>query len=445
MATPSSPNDRLRVLLDEAHWTGGELARAVNAVAAESGLDLNYRRASTAQWLSGGCPRPPVPELIAEALSRVLDRDVTPFDAGLATGRCPADDEGDPVVPDELGRLAADSSRRSLLRYSVYRLALLTVPGLAGGPAAAASRRCAAGAIGEAEIQAAGTALRLFSATDCALGAGAARVALADYLANTISPWLRMGGITPVVHHGLQLVAAELAYLCGFMCFDDELHGPAQHYFRAALRLAGEAGDELRYAITLRAMSVQARTLGHRVQALRLAEAAMSSVSAEVPQQIRAFLLGQVAVAAASVGDRRRATSALQAAERALTEDGDRLSVIGAYHHGSLVYQRAATIASLGDKEGAIKALRESIRLRPSGEYRSLAITQARLAELSLDSGRIDEAVAAWSRFLDIYPTVRSGRTRSALRTLKARIRPHQDIPLAANLSVRAAAALSWA
>ena len=113
---------------------------------------------------------------------------------------------------------------------------------------------------------------------------------------------------------------------------------------------------------------------------------------------------------------------------------------MGAYHHGSFVYQRAAAMAILGGKEGAIKALRESIRLRPEGEYRALAITQARIAELSLDGGRIDEAVAAWHRFLDIYPTVRSGRARSALRALKARSRPHQGIPFVANLSARAAA-----
>ena len=310
MATRTGPNDRLRALLDEARWTGGELARAVNAVAAESGLALNYRRASTAQWLSGRYPRPPVPELITEALSRELDRDVTLSDAGFG-----ADDrsvgEGDPVAPEQLDRLAADTGRRSLLRYSIYRLALLTVPGPVASTAGSPPGKHGAGTIGEAEIEAARAALRLFSATDRALGAGAVRVALADYLANTVSPWLRAGGVTPVIHRRLQSVAAELAYLCGFMCFDDELHGHAQHYFRAALRLATEAGDELRYAITLRAMSVQARALGHNRQALRLAETAMSSASTEALQQVRAFLLGQVGVAAASVGDRRRANEAL--------------------------------------------------------------------------------------------------------------------------------------
>ncbi|HET6710652.1 hypothetical protein [Amycolatopsis sp.] len=439
MATQRGPNDRLRVLLDEARWTGGELARAVNAVAAESGLDLNYRRASAAQWLSGGCPRPPVPELIAEALSRELNRAVTPSDAGFGTD-CPSGDEGGLVVPEQLGRLAESTSRRNVLRYSAYRLALLTVPVLPESAAGLPPVKRPAGTIGQAEIEAAGTALRLFSATDCALGAGAARVALADYLANTVSPWLRAGGVTPDAHRELQSVAAELAYLCGFMCFDDELHGPAQRYFRAALRLAAEAGDGLRYAMVLRVMSVQARALGHRQHAWRLAETAMSSAPAETPQQAKAFLLGQVAVAAASVGDRERATTALAAAERALARAAGTSSVIGAYHYGSLAYQRAATNAGLGDKTGAVKALRESIRLRPLGEYRSLAITQARLAELSLDGGRIDDAVAAWNRFLDIYPTVRSGRTRSALRTLQARTRSHQRISAVKKLSARASA-----
>jgi hypothetical protein len=132
----------------------------------------------------------------------------------------------------------------------------------------------------------------------------------------------------------------------------------------------------------------------------------MSSASAEVPPA------GQSVSAGTGCGGRRfrrrppAANATLQAAVRALAEAADRAGVMGAYHDGSPVYQRAAAIVSLGDKEGAIKALPESIRLRPAGEYRALAIMQARIAELSLHGGRIDDAVAAWHRFRDIYPIV---------------------------------------
>lgn len=52
------------------------------------------------------------------------------------------------------------------------------------------------------------------------------------------------------------------------MCFDDEQHGLAQRYYRTALSLAVQAGDPVAYAITLRAMSVQARSLGHHQHAV---------------------------------------------------------------------------------------------------------------------------------------------------------------------------------
>src|SRR5919198_5845824 len=84
MAAQREPNQRLRALLAEAGWTGQGLARAVNAVGAESGQRLRYTRASVAHWLAGVRPRPPVPELIAEAFSRRLGRPITVRAVGLA-------------------------------------------------------------------------------------------------------------------------------------------------------------------------------------------------------------------------------------------------------------------------------------------------------------------------------------------------------------------------
>jgi tetratricopeptide (TPR) repeat protein len=439
MGDQRDPNKRLRVLLAEAGWSGGELARAVNAVAAESGIRLNYRRASTAQWLSGGLPRPPVPELVAEALSRVLERPITPSDAGLHLEGGPGD-EGEGMVAERLVHLAGGTSRRAVLRHSVYSLALLAVPDLIEPLTLQLREKNDKPTGGREEFAAASAALRLFSDADGALGASMVRGALADYLAKTISPWLRTEVGSARDRQELFGVSAELAYLCGFMCFDDELHGSAQRYYRAALRLSAQAGDAVRYAITLRAMSVQARSLNHHKQAVQLAEASLETAGRHAPPQTRAFLVGQVAVAAAASGERRHATTSLCAVERALAGTDGAPTAIGAYHHGSFAHQRAAVAACLGDKSAAIAALRESIRQRPPGEYRSHAIMLARLAELLMDLGRLDEAVATWHRFLDIYPAVRSGRVNTAMGILRARTRSHQSNSMAKALSCRAAA-----
>lgn len=80
---PHPTNTSLRALLDEADWSYGALARAVNAVGAELGMQLRYDRSAVAHWLSGTKPRPAVRKLIAEALSRRLGRATSLPDTGF--------------------------------------------------------------------------------------------------------------------------------------------------------------------------------------------------------------------------------------------------------------------------------------------------------------------------------------------------------------------------
>src|SRR2546430_2707751 len=92
-----TPNQALRRLLDQAGWSGARLAREVNSLGAEQGTALHYDRTSVAHWLAGSRPRPPVPSLVAEALSRRLGSPVRPQDTGLtAPGQDPGDLPGAP-------------------------------------------------------------------------------------------------------------------------------------------------------------------------------------------------------------------------------------------------------------------------------------------------------------------------------------------------------------
>jgi tetratricopeptide (TPR) repeat protein len=279
-----------------------------------------------------------------------------------------------------------------------------------------------------ADVRSAAAMLRLFSDVDMTFGGGHARNALTSYLRSTIAPWLA-GDASPALRRELLTTAARLAYLCGFMCFDDEIHGTAQHYYLASLRLSTEGGDVLGYALTLRALSVQARLLGHHQPAVDLAEAAMRTASNRVPPRVRAFMLGQLAVAHAAAGNGSDALTVLSAAEKSLARADGYSSGVAAYHVASLAHQRAATAACLGDRRNAIRALEASVRHRPVNERRSRAITLARLAELQLSDGRLEQACYTWQRFLDDYPYLTSRRADTALKTLRARTRPNQNHP----------------
>ena len=445
-------NSALRGLLAEARWTEEALARRVNALAREISLATRLDRRSVSHWLAGRQPRPPLPELIAEALARRLQRPLSAAQAGLASPKAavqPDELKEDPLETLEILCKLAEGGRETD-QGGVYSLAELE--GLHAWPADDLFRppfRAAHGTRLEPEhVVAAQQMAKVFVDADSVFGGGYARAALARYMAYDIAPRLRAPARREIRKRMLS-VATELAYLCGFMCFDDEQNAIAQRYYRAALKLSIENDDPVAYALTLRAMSVQARTLGHVREALSLAEAAVASVQdcgCEVPDSQRASLYGPLAVAAAAQGDREAALAALTCAQQ-LAGGGGGLAggepeqrPIGRYHAASHAYQEAVVRALLGDRSGAIRGLSESVRRRAADERRSRAITLAGLAELHLDQGHLDESIAACHAFIDDYPPLRSSRAETALHRLTARLRPHAAHHSARQLLVRAAA-----
>ncbi|AXG77941.1 hypothetical protein DVK44_09765 [Streptomyces paludis] len=457
----------MRGLLAEAGWTEDFLARQVNAVAAESGVVMRLDRRSVTHWLAGRRPRSPVPELIAEAISRGLHRSVGLADMGLggqaaapavreerdprrlspAAADRPSDTDGQPrdVVSVLTGLAQFDDDRRRALSATAYRVAALAVPGWAQAaacqsgprpwPDTACAQRLELGQVAAAEQMA-----RLFSDIDDSFGGGHARAELSCYLAFDIAPRLRAAG-TPALRRRLLAAATQLTYLAAFMCFDDGCHGLGQRYYRAALMLACENNDPAGYAVTLRGLSVQAQTLGHHQHAVDLAESAARISRGTTGPARQAFFLGQVAVAAAAAGDRQHALTTIAAAERRLEQACSRTAgdsaaqggtAMGRYHPAALANQQAAVRALLGDTKGAIATLAEATRHRPLRERRSRALVHARLAGLHLDQGDLDQAVAVWHAFLDDAAFLTCGRATTAVNALRSRLHPQR-----ANRAVR--------
>jgi hypothetical protein len=444
MNTWRRSNSRLRYMLAEAGWTEQELATAVNAAGAEIGVRLSYDRTTVAHWLSGTRPRPPAPDLLAEVFSRRLARQVTAAELGLAAespdGAGSADRRprnGD--IGSVLIRLHASAKPRAA-SMPAYSLADLEVPGWQEAADVPQARRFAGRRpVTVADMDAAEHLARVLAADDAAFGGGHVRRATAAYLAADLAPKLdsRMSAAT---RRRLFAVTTQLSYLCGFMCFDDQLHGLSQRYYRTALRLAAENGDQAGYVIALRAMSVQAYSLGHRRHARNLAETAASGARRSGPPRRQAFLYGQLAVARAADGDRAGALASMADAERRLDQATSASQLTGAYHLASLAHQQAVVKDLLGDRHGAITALDASIRHRPDDERRSRAITLALLADLQLSAGYLDEAVSTWHLFLDDYPYLDSGRATAELRRLRSRVWPLTRNTMARTLLQRASA-----
>ncbi|MGP3967622.1 hypothetical protein [Streptomyces sp. 6N223] len=432
MTQGRAPNQQLRTLLEEAGWTQGALARAVNALGAEIGADLCYDRTAVAHWLVGTRPRHPVPQLTAEALTRRLGRRITPEEAGFPPG------PGEQAPPDpvtgfvSLCRADADAGRRSGLRQRPYRVADAVAPRPPLGPEPPrplGSRT--------AETTALHDAVAFFAASIDTHGGRHARSALAAYLADDVTPLLTAS--RPARQRREVLVAASrLAFLQARMYEDGQRHGVAQRYYTFAHWLAAESGDRTSWSVVLRAMSAQAQRLGHLSAALQLAEAAAGGAHA-APSAHQSYVQAQLAVVLGASGDRRGALAALLRAERAADRASSGPTPFDRYPRAALLFQTSAVLEGLGDLAGALTALRRATAERAATDVRGHALTQARAGQLLLRTGRLDEACAAWESFLAARERLRSGEAERALKLMRQALRPHRNRWRAAELLARTA------
>ncbi|MFC9246483.1 regulator [Streptomyces sp. NPDC057136] len=78
-----TPNRRLASLIAEAGFSHAGLARRVDQLGLEHGLDLRYDKTSVTRWLRGQQPRGTTPALIAEVFTQRLGRRLSAQDLGL--------------------------------------------------------------------------------------------------------------------------------------------------------------------------------------------------------------------------------------------------------------------------------------------------------------------------------------------------------------------------
>lgn len=76
-------NNRLAALIAEAGFSNAGLARRVDQLGLEHGLDLRYDKTSVTRWLRGQQPRGATPALIAEVFTQRLGRRLSAQDLGL--------------------------------------------------------------------------------------------------------------------------------------------------------------------------------------------------------------------------------------------------------------------------------------------------------------------------------------------------------------------------
>ncbi|WP_327314537.1 regulator [Streptomyces sp. NBC_01235] len=376
-----TPNRQLAALIAEAGFSNAGLARRVDQLGLEHGLDLRYDKTSVTRWLRGQQPRGTTPALIAEVFTRRLGRRLTAQDLGLdacAPVYAGLEFAGTPEEAIDIvgGLWRKDSGSHAELRKIAFTPAGLVVPSrdwligradekvarsepparvpvqgrpsarpaapqqpsspqpsfphptpapaqVTPGPAALPRQRGQGSERGPGQRVTGGdiSALRsvgeLFRTLDDRYGGGHARQALVRYLEHECEPMLR-GSYGEQTGRRLFGAAADLTRLAGWTSFDIAAHGLAQRYFVQALRLSQAAADRAYGSFVLVTMSRQAVYLGHGREAVQLARVAQQGVGTGAPPVVQALLHAAEARGHGVLGEVRASTAALVRAERAL-------------------------------------------------------------------------------------------------------------------------------
>ncbi len=459
MVQSGKRNVRLAALVVEANYSHAQLASAFVRVALENNARelAGVARSHISHWVGGTRPSGRAPLLLCETLSRRLGRIVTPEEAGLA-----AEPESPRAVDwctdtlaalADLGSVDLDMERRRVLGATAYSVAGLALPGDAWwqGMAERGARRDTAGArrVGRGDLETVRDMVAVFSRMDQRRGGGHGRTAVVQYLVSDVAGYLSGTFGNGQVRRGMFSAASELAYLAGWMAFDDAEHSIAQRYFTLAVKLAAEADDAPMAGHVLRAMAHQALDLGHPRSALDLATASVEGKRyAEATPRERA-LLG-VVHARSLAADRAR-----QAAAAALLRAEDDLAAARPgeeepgraffFQEASLAHETACSLRDTGDLRGAEREFRRSVRTRKAAMFtRTHAVTLGYLGAVQLRQGNFEEARDTWSRALDTMDGVRSGRTRRTAADIRAGLSPFRKrgMPEALELDARAMAYL---
>ncbi|MEW1656469.1 regulator [Streptomyces sp. NPDC093707] len=462
-----TPNRQLAALIAEAGFSNAGLARRVDQLGIEHGLDLRYDKTSVTRWLRGQQPRGTTPALIAEVFTRRLGRRLSaqdlgldacaPVYAGLEFASTPSE-----AVDIVSGLWRKDSGSHAELRKIAFTPAGLVVPSrdwLIGRPdervahgdqsAEAGERvplqggrtgvprqrqtervdRVQGSRVTSGDIAALRSVGELFRALDHAYGGGHARQALVRYLEHEAEPMLR-GTYGEAVGRRLFSAAADLTRLAGWTSYDIAAHGLAQRYFVQALRLSQAAGDRAYGAYVLVTMSRQAVYLGHGREAVQLARVAQQGVGSGVPTTVQALLHAAEARGHGVLGEVRACTAALARAERALesARPGDDTPYWARFFdEAQLADELAHCHRDLQQYRAASQHAERSLQLRAAGFARSRLFCRVVLATARLGLGELEQACTLGAEAALQAFEMRSVRAHEYVRDFERRLEPYRD------------------
>ena len=451
MGYQAPANHALAKVINEADVSAVGLARRIQAVAAQWGLQVYTAHTQVGRWLNGQQPREPTPSLIAEALSQKLGRRVTLADIGMDRAGSYSPELGLDFAADAGEAIraltdlwTADVERRDFLRSTIVASAL-TGPALSWLLARSAGPSTTGGPrrVGMADVAAVNTTAAMFADLDNRFGGGAARSAAVQYLSDQVTPMLH-GSYTDAVGRELYTAVAAFTLSVAWMGYDSGDQWLARRYFIQALTLAHYAGNRELGASALSAMSHQANYLGDHTEALQLARAARHGSAGSPSQASSAQFAAMEARAAASMGQRADTMRALGEAQSAFDRrdaesDPDWMVY---FDESELADEIAHCYRDLGDYDRALFAAGQCLTLAGPEYARSRVFSRIVQAESFLGAGEPEQAARIGIEVIPLVQDLASVRVAGYLATLRTRAAPYNALPVVAGFTDRARIAL---
>ncbi|MFF3289223.1 transcriptional regulator [Streptomyces sp. NPDC003023] len=451
------PNERLYALIQEAGCSNAGLARRVNTMGAERGLDLRYDKTSVARWLRGQQPRGRAPGVIAEALGRKLGRPVSVEEIGMASGGNLAGGIGLQFASTVTGAIEqvcelwrGDAGRGEGLSGSAVAVSAHVEPSRDWliTQVDAQVARTAGARVGTADVDAVRAMTAALTEMDHRFGSGHVRPVVVHYL-NSVVAGLLAGSYREAVGRELFAAVARLTELAGYMAVDTGRPGLAQRYYIQALRLAQAAGDRAYGGYVLAAsMSHLAAELGSPREVAQLARAAQEGARGRVTARVQAMFHAAEARGHALLGDARTchevAGRAVTALERADAGSGDDPVWITHFDRAYLADELAHCYRDLGHAQTAARHAADALDGHPESRARRRAIGLVLLASAQVQQREVEQACYTGTRAVELLGTLRSSRGAEYLDDLLLRMQPYAQEPVvrefAARLEPRSAA-----
>ncbi len=214
-------------------------------------------------------------------------------------------------------------------------------------------------------------------------------------------------------------IAAALARFCGWTAFDAGRMGSAQRFWHSGTRLAAAAGDVDSGVYGQSNVALALSYHGDGRTALNILGDARSRVPPH--QKVMLSMLDAWAARAHAVaGQPTEAAAALNRADRLWESriDGDDPDCVYWMPLPSTTAEAGTALLDSGDLAAAERNLQAGLTGRVGASPRDIALYQARLAELRVRAGRLDEGVDTAHVAIDLTAGVDSARVRGRVNAV---------------------------